>query len=130
LKNIALAFENLELRYTWFVTGKEVIRCLLQELLEVKTVTGMTYCIDRLQPKLVQGLVFVKHGYSHLYESSVLSFGHPILLRCIEGKKFMLDAFFIKKVFYLSILELNVIVTSNLLDLGIKLVLCPSQELL
>jgi hypothetical protein len=36
----------------------------------------------------------------------------------------MLDAFFIKEVFYLSALELGVVVTSNLLDLGIKLVLC------
>jgi hypothetical protein len=42
----------------------------------------------------------------------------------------MFDAFFIKKVFYLSVLELGVIVTSNLLDLDIKLILFPSQELL
>jgi hypothetical protein len=42
----------------------------------------------------------------------------------------MLDAFFIKKVFYLSVLELGVVVTSNLLDLSIKLILCSLQELL
>jgi hypothetical protein len=42
----------------------------------------------------------------------------------------MFDVFFIKKVFYLSVLELGVIVTSNLLDLDIKLILFPSQELL
>jgi hypothetical protein len=42
----------------------------------------------------------------------------------------MLDAFFIKEVFYLSILEIGAIITSNLLDLGIKLILCHSQELL
>jgi hypothetical protein len=34
----------------------------------------------------------------------------------------MLDAFFIKKVFYSSVLELGAIVTSNFLDLGIKLI--------
>jgi hypothetical protein len=39
----------------------------------------------------------------------------------------MLDAFFIKEVFHLSVLELSDVVTSILLDLGIKLVLCPSQ---
>jgi hypothetical protein len=42
----------------------------------------------------------------------------------------MLDAFFIKKVFYFSVIELGAVVTSNLLDLGIKLILCPLQELL
>jgi hypothetical protein len=42
----------------------------------------------------------------------------------------MLDALFIYKVFYLSVLELGVIVTSYLLYFGIKLILCPSQELL
>jgi hypothetical protein len=56
----------------------------------------------------------------------VLPFGHPILLRCIGGQKLMLDAFFMKEVFNLSVLELDA-GTSNLLDLGIKLILCPSQ---
>jgi hypothetical protein len=42
----------------------------------------------------------------------------------------MLDAFFIKEVFYLSVFELGAVVTSNLLCLGIKRVLCLSQELL
>jgi hypothetical protein len=130
LKNIALAFENSEVRYTWLVTGKELIRCLLQELVNVKMVSGMTCRIDRLHPKLVQNLVFIKHGSCHLYESSVLPFGHHILLRYIGGQKHMLDSFFIKEVFYLSVLKLSAIVTSNLLDLGIKLILCPSQELL
>jgi hypothetical protein len=90
----------------------------------------MTCRVDCLHAKSVRGLVFIKHGSCHLYESSVLPFGHPILLRGIGGQKLMLDAFFIKKVFDLSVLELGVVVTSNLLDLGIKLVLCPSQELL
>jgi hypothetical protein len=40
----------------------------------------------------------------------------------------MLDAFFIKEVFYLSVLKLSAIITSNLLDLGIKLVLYPFKE--
>jgi hypothetical protein len=35
----------------------------------------------------------------------------------------MLDAFFIKTIFYLSVLELGAIVTSNLLDFSIKLIL-------
>jgi hypothetical protein len=42
----------------------------------------------------------------------------------------MLDAFFIKIVFYLSVLELGTVVTSNLLNFSIKLTLCSLQEFL
>jgi hypothetical protein len=42
----------------------------------------------------------------------------------------MLDAFFIKEVFYLCVIELGAIVSSYLLYFGIKLILCHSQELL
>jgi hypothetical protein len=78
----------------------------------------MTCRVDRLRPKLVPGLVFIKHGSLHLYESTVLSFGHSILLS-VESQKLMIDTFFIKKVFYLSVLKFGVVVTSNLLYFGI-----------
>jgi hypothetical protein len=42
----------------------------------------------------------------------------------------MLDAFFIKIIFNLSVLKLGVIVTSYLLDFGIQLILSSLQELL
>jgi hypothetical protein len=42
----------------------------------------------------------------------------------------MLGAFLIKIIFNLSVLEFGAIVTSYLLDLGIKLILSPLQELL
>jgi hypothetical protein len=42
----------------------------------------------------------------------------------------MLDVFFIKEAFYLSVLEFGAVVTSNLLDLENKRILCPYQELL
>jgi hypothetical protein len=83
----------------------------------------ITRCVDCLYLKPVRGLVFIKHGSCHLYESTVLPFGHPILLRGIGSQKLMLDAFFIQKFFYLSVLELCAVVTSNLLYFGIKLIL-------
>jgi hypothetical protein len=88
----------------------------------------MTHRVDRLRPKLVRDLIFIKHISYHLNESTVLSFGHAILLRSIRGRKLMLDAFFIKKVFYLSVLEFGAVVTSYLLFFGIKFILCPSQK--
>jgi hypothetical protein len=42
----------------------------------------------------------------------------------------MLDAFFIYIVFYLSVLEFDAIVTSNLIDFSIKFILCSLQEFL
>jgi hypothetical protein len=42
----------------------------------------------------------------------------------------MLDAFFIKIVFYLSVLELGAIIASNPLDFSIKFILCSLQEFL
>jgi hypothetical protein len=62
---------------------------------EVETISCMTRCVDRLCPKPIRGLVFIKHGSYHLDESTVLSFDDPILLKSIRGQKLMLDAFFI-----------------------------------
>jgi hypothetical protein len=42
----------------------------------------------------------------------------------------MLDVFFIQVVFYLSILELGAIITSNLLDFYVKLILCSLYKFL
>jgi hypothetical protein len=51
-------------------------------------VCGMTCCVDRLDPKPVESLVLVKHGSCHLYESYILTFGHPILMRSVGGKTY------------------------------------------
>jgi hypothetical protein len=40
----------------------------------------------------------------------------------------MLDTFFIKIIFHLSVLELGAIVTSNSFDFNIKFILCSFQE--
>jgi hypothetical protein len=42
----------------------------------------------------------------------------------------MLDTFFIKIVFHLSVIELGVIVTSNSPDFSIKFILCHIKEFL
>jgi hypothetical protein len=97
---------------------------------EVKAVSYMTRHVDRLCPKPIRGLVLIKHGSYHLYESSILPFAHLILLRSVWGKKLILDTFFIKIIFHLSVLELGAIVTSNSLDFSIKFILCSLQEFL
>jgi hypothetical protein len=97
---------------------------------KIKTVCDMTYRVERLGPKLVGSLVLIKHGSCHLYESSILPFGHHILLRSVGGEKLMFDTLFIKIIFHLSVLKLGAIVTSNSLDFSIKFTLCSLQEFL
>jgi hypothetical protein len=92
-------------------------------------VYGTVRHVDRLHPKPVRSLVLIKPGSYHLNESPILPFGHPILLWSVGGRKLMLDAFFIKIVFYLSIFELAPI-TSNFLDFSIKFILRSIQEIL
>jgi hypothetical protein len=123
LNNIALTFKDSKIRDIWFVTGKEIIWCLLEKLVKIEMVYGMICHVDRLGSKLVRSLVLVKHGSCHLYESLILSFSHPILLRSVGGRKLMLDTFFIKIIFHLSVIELGAIVTSNSLDFSIKFIL-------
>jgi hypothetical protein len=62
LKNIALASEDSKVRHTRFFTGKEPIRCLLQELVKIEAIDGMTSRVYRLHPKAIESLVFIKHG--------------------------------------------------------------------
>jgi hypothetical protein len=88
----------------------------------------MTSHINRLQPKPVESHVLMKHGSYHLYESHILPFNYPILLWSAGGQKLMLDTFFIEIIFYLSVLELSFIVTSNRLESSIKFILCSLQE--
>jgi hypothetical protein len=126
LKNIALAYKDSKVRDIWLVTGKELIWCLLEKLVKIETVYGMICRVD-LGAKSVRSLVLIKYDSCYLYESSILSFGHPILLRSVGGQKLMLDTFFVKIIFHLSVLKLGVIVTSNSLDFDIKFILCPLQ---
>jgi hypothetical protein len=124
LKNIALAPKDSKVRVIWLVTGMELVGSLLEKLVNIGTVCGMTCRNDRLRPKPTRSLVLIKHGFCHLDECPILPFGYPILLRIIGSQKLMLDAFFVKKVFYLSVLELSAIVTSNFIDFSIKFILC------
>jgi hypothetical protein len=91
---------------------------------KIEMVCGMTCRVDHLGRKLVGILVLIKHGSYHLYESSILSFGHLILLMSVGDRKLMFDTFFINIIFHLSVLELGDIVTSNSFDFGIKFILC------
>jgi hypothetical protein len=64
----------------------------------------------------------------HLRAISLIK--HRVICGFNTTASLMLDTFFIKIVFYLSVLELSAIITSNPLDFSIELILCSLQEFL
>jgi hypothetical protein len=52
--------------------------------MKVESVDGVASGVNRLRPKPIWCLVFIKHGPRHIQESSILSLHNTILLRCLE----------------------------------------------
>jgi hypothetical protein len=96
---------------------------------KVESVDGVASDVNRLCPKPIWCLVFIKHGPRHVQESSILSLHNTVLLRCVGRRELMLDALLLNKSFNLRVLELCSIVSSNLLDSQPELILSSSQEL-
>jgi hypothetical protein len=89
----------------------------------IEPVYGMASCIYIFRPKPLRCLVFSKHCPRHVDERPVLPLYYTILLWCVGSGELMLDAFFLKKLFYLKILEFRFIVAPDLLHLELKLML-------
>ena len=92
-------------------------RCLLQKLMKINTVVDMACSINGFRPELPWSLVLIKHGSSHLNESSVLALHDAILLRCVWSRELMCDAQCIKISVEAGVLEFCAVVTSDVLDL-------------
>jgi hypothetical protein len=73
--------------------------------MKIEPVDGVAGGVNRLRPKLIQCLVFLKHGPRHIHKSSILSLHNTVLLRCVGRRELLLDALLLKKSFNLIILE-------------------------
>jgi hypothetical protein len=91
--------------------------------MKIESVYGMARCIYSFRPKLLRRYVLPKHCPRHVNEGPVLSLYYTILLWCVGSGELMLDAFFLKKFFYLKILKFRSIVAHDLLHLELKLIL-------
>ena len=96
--------------------------------MKVEPIDGVASGVNRLRPKSIRCLVFLKHGPCHIQKSSILSLHNTILLRCVGRRELMFDALLLKKAFDLRVLELRPVVASYLLDSQSELILNPSQE--
>jgi hypothetical protein len=91
--------------------------------MKLEPVYGMASCIYSFRPKPLERLVLSKHCPRHVDERPILPFYYTILLWRVGSGELMLDAFLLKILFHLKILELRSIVTPNLLHLELKLIL-------
>jgi hypothetical protein len=89
----------------------------------VETIYGMAGRIHSFRPKPLWRLVFSQHRSCHVDECPVLPLYYTILLWRVGSRELMLDAFLLKILLYLKILEFRSIVAPDLLYLKLKLIL-------
>jgi hypothetical protein len=65
-KNKTFATKDSKILNIGLFTGEEFIRCLLEDSVQVEPVDGVAGSVNRLSPKPVRSLVFIKHGPCHV----------------------------------------------------------------
>jgi hypothetical protein len=91
--------------------------------MKVEAIYGMASRIHGFRPKSFWRLVFSQHRPCHIDEHPVLPLNYTILLWHVGSRELMLDAFLLKILLYLKILEFKSIVAPNLLYLKLKFIL-------
>jgi hypothetical protein len=85
--------------------------------MKIEAVYGMASHIHGFQPKLLWRLVFSQHSSCHVNECSIPPPHQAILLWSVGGGELMFDAFLLKVLFYLKVLQFRSIVAPYLLHL-------------
>jgi hypothetical protein len=93
--------------------------------MKVDPVYGVASYVHSFRPEPLGRLEFSKHRPRHVDKRPILPLYHTILLWCVGSGELMLDAFFVKVLLHLQILELGPVVASYLFHLELKLVLSP-----
>jgi hypothetical protein len=91
--------------------------------MKVEAIYGMASRIHDFRPKQITCLVFFEHRHCHVDERPVLPLYYTILLWRVRSRELMLDAFLLKILLYLKILEFRSIVAPDLLYLKLKFIL-------
>jgi hypothetical protein len=91
--------------------------------MKVEPVYSVASCIYNFRPKPLRHLVVTKRCSCHVDERPVLPLYHTILLWCVGSGELIPDAFLLKFLLYLKVLELRSIVAPYLFHLELKLIL-------
>jgi hypothetical protein len=124
-QNVAFAHKYTKVRYIGFVTGKEFVGGLLEKAMQIESVYEGKLC-SQLPTKTARRLELSKHRSRHVDKCLVLPLYHTVLLWCVGSGELVLDAFLLKKLLDLKILELGPIVAPYLFNLKLNLILSPS----
>jgi hypothetical protein len=93
--------------------------------MKVGSVYGVASCVHSFRPKPLRRLELFKHCPCHVDKCPVLPIYHTILLWCVGSGELVLDAFLLKVLLHLQILEFGPVVASYLFHLELKFVLIP-----
>jgi uncharacterized membrane protein len=85
--------------------------------MQIEPIYGVAGCVHSFRPKPLRRLVLSKHCSRHVNQCPVLPLYHTILLWCVGSRELVLDAFFLKKLFDLEIIELGPVVAPYLFHL-------------
>ncbi len=96
--------------------------------MKINTVDDVACSINGFRPVLPWSLVLIKHRSCHLNKSSVLALGDAILLRCVRRRELMSDTHGIQVEVEAGVLELSVVVASDVLDLDTIIIHCSIGE--
>jgi hypothetical protein len=124
-QNVAFAPKYSKVRNVGFVTSKEFIGGLLEKVMQIEPVYGVASCVHSFRPKPLGHLELSKHRSCHVDKCPVLPLYHTILLWCVGSGELVLDAFLLKILLHLQILELGHVVASYLFHLELKFILSP-----
>ena len=91
--------------------------------MKVDPVYGVASRVHGFRPKPLGRLELSKHRPSHVNERPALPLYHTVLLWCVGSGGFVIDAFLLKKLLHLKILELGPVVAPYLIYLELKLIL-------
>jgi hypothetical protein len=98
--------------------------------MKIEAVYGMSSRIHGFRPKPLWRLVFSQPRPCHVDERPVLPLHYTILLWSVGSGELVLDAFLLKILLLLKVLELRSIVTPYLLHLGFEFILSSIYEVL
>jgi hypothetical protein len=124
-QNVTFAPKYTKVGDVGFVTGKEFVGGLLEKAMQIEPVYGVASCVHSFRPKPLGRLELSKHRSRHVDKRPVLPLYHTILLWCVGSGELVLDAFLLKILLNLQILELGPVVAPYLFHLYLKFILSP-----
>ena len=86
--------------------------------MQIEPVYGVAGCVHSFRPKPLRRLELSKLRSRHVDKCPILPLYHTVLLWCVGSRELVLDAFLLKILLHLQILELGPVVASYLFTLS------------